>query len=122
MSCWSCSDVPRKMLPRIGASSGAVGKVRQGMRLAGIEVAGDLGDQQAALFGQTCFAPGEAKNTYGTGCFMLMNTGEVPVASRSGLLDNHRVSTRGTAGRSMPWKDRWPSRGPWSNGCGTISG
>jgi glycerol kinase len=49
-------------------------------------VAGDLGDQQAALFGQTCFEPGEAKNTYGTGCFMLMNTGEKPVPSKSGLL------------------------------------
>jgi glycerol kinase len=49
-------------------------------------VAGDLGDQQAALFGQTCFAPGEAKNTYGTGCFMLLNTGGKPVLSKNGLL------------------------------------
>jgi glycerol kinase len=49
-------------------------------------VAGDLGDQQAALFGQTCFAPGEAKNTYGTGCFMLLNTGTKPVPSQNGLL------------------------------------
>jgi len=54
--------------------------------LAGIPVAGDLGDQQAALFGQTCFAPGEAKNTYGTGCFMLLNTGNQIVPSKSGLL------------------------------------
>ena len=52
----------------------------------GIPVAGDLGDQQAALFGQTCFKAGEAKNTYGTGCFMLMNTGEKPVQSKAGLL------------------------------------
>jgi glycerol kinase len=51
-----------------------------------VPIAGDLGDQQAALFGQTCFDPGEAKNTYGTGCFMLLNTGTEPVASRSGLL------------------------------------
>ncbi|MFN2467081.1 MAG: FGGY family carbohydrate kinase, partial [Gaiellaceae bacterium] len=54
--------------------------------LAGIPVAGDLGDQQAALFGQTCFATGEAKNTYGTGCFLLLNTGNEPVASKSGLI------------------------------------
>src|SRR5207249_10908118 len=54
--------------------------------LAGGPVAGDLGDQQAALVGQTCFAPGEAKNTYGTGNFLLLNTGEEAVSSRSGLL------------------------------------
>jgi glycerol kinase len=54
--------------------------------LGGVPVAGDLGDQQAALFGQTCFAPGEAKNTYGTGCFMLLNTGSTPVQSKNGLL------------------------------------
>lgn len=54
--------------------------------LEGIPVAGDLGDQQAALFGQTCFSKGEAKNTYGTGCFMLMNTGNKPVQSKNGLL------------------------------------
>src|SRR6185436_18400900 len=54
--------------------------------LAGIPVAGDLGDQQAALFGQACYKPGEAKNTYGTGCFMLLNTGGKPVQSKAGLL------------------------------------
>ena len=54
--------------------------------LQGIPVSGDLGDQQAALFGQACYSAGEAKNTYGTGCFMLMNTGEKPVASKAGLL------------------------------------
>ena len=51
-----------------------------------IPIAGAAGDQQAALFGQTCFAPGEAKNTYGTGCFLLMNTGERPVFSENGLV------------------------------------
>jgi glycerol kinase len=58
-------------------------------------VAGDLGDQQAALFGQTCFEPGEVKNTYGTGCFMLLNTGTEPVASKSGLLTTlgYRIGT-----------------------------
>jgi glycerol kinase len=76
--------IPRSMLPAIKASSDVYGK---GVgELAGIPVAGDLGDQQAALFGQTCFAAGEAKNTYGTGCFMLMNTGTKPVPSKSGLL------------------------------------
>jgi glycerol kinase len=88
--------IPRSMLPTICSSSeiyglvaarpprasGAAGK----SPLQGIPVAGDLGDQQAALFGQTCFNPGEAKNTYGTGCFMLMNMGELPVPSTSGLL------------------------------------
>jgi glycerol kinase len=76
--------IPRAMLPAITASSEIYGEAR-GM-LAGVPVAGDLGDQQAALFGQTCFAPGEAKNTYGTGCFMLLNTGNQIVHSTSGLL------------------------------------
>jgi len=62
------------------------GATRQASPLQDIPVSGDLGDQQAALFGQTCFSPGEAKNTYGTGCFMLLNMGELPVPSRSGLL------------------------------------
>ena len=74
-------SVPRQMLPKIVSSSEVYGPTREG-----IPVAGDLGDQQAALFGQTCFLPGEAKNTYGTGCFMLMNTGETPVQSKNGLL------------------------------------
>ncbi len=76
--------VPRAMLPAIKASS-EVYALATGA-LAGVPVAGDLGDQQAALFGQTCFAPGEAKNTYGTGCFMLLNTGAAPVQSKNGLL------------------------------------
>jgi glycerol kinase len=72
------------MLPAIKASSAVYG---EGVgTLAGIPIAGDLGDQQAALFGQTCFSAGEAKNTYGTGCFMLMNTGTKVVPSKSGLL------------------------------------
>jgi glycerol kinase len=76
--------IPRSMLPAIKASSEVYG---QGVgSLAGIPIAGDLGDQQAALFGQTCFSAGEAKNTYGTGCFMLLNTGTKVVPSKSGLL------------------------------------
>ena len=76
--------VPRLMLPRICPSSTEYGRAIGA--LEGLPVAGDLGDQQAALFGQTCFNPGEAKNTYGTGCFMLLNTGTRPVDSMNGLL------------------------------------
>src|SRR5258707_11551852 len=76
--------IPRAMLPAIKASSAVYGNATGA--LAGIPVAGDLGDQQAALFGQTCFSAGEAKNTYGTGCFMLLNTGAQAVPSRHGLL------------------------------------
>jgi len=76
--------IPHSMLPSIRASSEVFGAAR-GL-LEGVPVAAAFGDQHAALFGQTCFAPGEAKNTYGTGCFLLMNTGPEPVQSRHGLL------------------------------------
>jgi glycerol kinase len=76
--------VPRAMLPAIRASSEIYGAAT-GL-LEGVPVSSDLGDQQAALFGQTCFSPGEAKNTYGTGCFMLLNTGASPIPSKNGLL------------------------------------
>ena len=80
--------IPRSMLPSIRPSSdaGYYGRVASGMALAGVPVCGDLGDQQAALVGQTCFSPGDAKNTYGTGCFMLLNTGSQVVQSKQGLL------------------------------------
>ena len=77
--------VPAQVLPKIVPSSQIYGTVRLGS-LTGVPVAGILGDQQAALVGQTCFRPGEAKNTYGTGCFLLMNTGDKPVHSKYGLL------------------------------------
>jgi glycerol kinase len=77
-------NIPRQMLPDVRPSSAEYGKATGD--LAGVPVAGDLGDQQAALFGQTCFSEGEAKNTYGTGCFMLLNTGTNAVPSKSGLL------------------------------------
>ncbi|HEX3093511.1 MAG TPA: glycerol kinase GlpK, partial [Candidatus Angelobacter sp.] len=77
--------IPRQALPEIRSSSEIYGQVAQGP-LKGVAVAGILGDQQAALVGQTCFRSGEAKNTYGTGCFLLMNTGENPVESKHGLL------------------------------------
>jgi len=76
--------IPRKMLPEIRPSS-AIYDYASGV-LPSVPVSGDLGDQQAALFGQTCFNPGEAKNTYGTGCFMLLNTGQQPIYSQNGLL------------------------------------
>lgn len=77
--------IPERMLPRICSSSETYGVVSEGP-LQGVPIAGILGDQQAALAGQTCFAPGEAKNTYGTGCFLLMNTGQRPIQSKCGLL------------------------------------
>jgi glycerol kinase len=76
--------IPKSMLPAIKASSEVYGTCKGD--LEGVPVAGDLGDQQAALFGQTCFSPGEAKNTYGTGNFMLLNTGTKAVQSKNGLL------------------------------------
>jgi len=76
--------IPRAMLPRISPSSQIYGYAK-GV-LEGVPVAGILGDQQAALFGQACYSPGEAKNTYGTGCFLLMNTGTQPIPSQAGLL------------------------------------
>ena len=77
--------IPAAMLPGIASSSEVYGHVAAGP-LAGAPLGGDLGDQQAALVGQACFEPGQAKNTYGTGCFLLMNTGLKPVQSKFGLL------------------------------------
>ena len=71
-------DVPRAMLPQVKSSSGVYGRTDPKWFGAAIPVAGDAGDQQAALFGQACFEPGTAKNTYGTGCFMLLNTAPSP--------------------------------------------
>ena len=93
--CWDkylCEklDIPMSILPRVAASSEVYGAVAQGIpgieALAGIPICSAIGDQQAALFGQACFNPGQAKNTYGTGCFLLMNTGERPVYSNNGLV------------------------------------
>ncbi|MDR1833155.1 MAG: glycerol kinase GlpK, partial [Propionibacteriaceae bacterium] len=78
--------IPLSMLPQIKASSEVYGYGRPEGLLTGVPVSGDLGDQQAATFGQACFEIGAAKNTYGTGCFMLMNTGKDPVPSKNGLL------------------------------------
>jgi glycerol kinase len=78
-------DIPTAILPRIVSSSEVYGPARIAA-VEGVPVAGILGDQQAALVGQTCFDTGQAKNTYGTGCFLLMNTGAAPVLSKYGLL------------------------------------
>ena len=76
--------IPRSMLPEICSSAEIYGYATGA--LEGLPIAGDLGDQQAAMFGQACFDPGDAKNTYGTGCFMLLNTGDHPIPSKYGLL------------------------------------
>ncbi|MGA8939707.1 MAG: glycerol kinase GlpK [Acidobacteriaceae bacterium] len=77
-------DIPRSLMPKVVPSSGACATI--GDLLPGVRICGVAGDQQAALFGQMCFRPGMVKNTYGTGCFMLMQTGEKPVASTNRLL------------------------------------
>ncbi len=79
-------NIPKCMLPEVRPSSWVYGEALPQFFGAAIPIAGAAGDQQAALFGQTCFAPGEAKNTYGTGCFLLMNTGKAPVFSENGLV------------------------------------
>ena len=79
-------NIPKCMLPEVKSSSCVYGETDPQFFGSPVVIGGAAGDQQAALFGQTCFAPGEAKNTYGTGCFMLMNTGEKPVFSKNGLV------------------------------------
>ena len=79
-------NIPREMLPEAKPSSCVYGESDPEFFGGPIKIAGAAGDQQAALFGQTCFTAGEAKNTYGTGCFMLMNTGDKPIFSKNGLL------------------------------------
>ena len=78
--------IPRAVLPRIVGSSEVIGHVADGLPCAGVPIAGIAGDQQAATFGQACFAPGQAKSTYGTGAFLVLNTGPAPVASHHRLL------------------------------------
>ena len=78
--------VPRRMLPEVRPSSEVYGTTEPDLLGAAVPIAGAAGDQQAATFGQACFEPGSAKNTYGTGCFLLLNTGPVPMASRNGLI------------------------------------
>ena len=96
--CWDDTllkalDIPREILPEVRDSSEVYGYTEiQGEK---VPIAGIAGDQQAALFGQTCFHPGDAKNTYGTGCFLLMNTGETPCESRNGLITTIAIGLGG---------------------------
>ena len=87
--------IPRSMLPQVKPSSCVYGYTDESVLGGVIPIAGAAGDQQAALFGQCCFEAGEAKNTYGTGCFLLMNTGDKAVASQNGLLTTIAASTEG---------------------------
>ena len=96
--------VPRAMLPEIRPSSEVYGTAR-GV-LEGVPVAAALGDQQAALFGQTCFAPGEGKCTYGTGSFLLVNTGARPVALEQRPAHHRRLPDRPASRRSTRWRAR----------------
>ena len=96
--CWderilSYFGIPEKMLPKVQGSSCVYGYTSAGLLGTGIPIAGAAGDQQAALFGQCCFSAGEVKNTYGTGCFLLMNTGNQAVQSKNGLLTTIAAST-----------------------------
>ncbi|MCE5237985.1 glycerol kinase GlpK [bacterium] len=89
-------DIPPTMLPQVCPSSGELGELQPDVLGAAVPLTAAIGDQQAALFGQACFAPGMAKSTYGTGCFLLMNTGARPVPSHHGLLSTVGWSVGGT--------------------------
>ena len=98
--CWddellSLMNIPKSMLPEVKPSSCLYGHTNEGILGGRFAISGAAGDQQAALFGQWCFEPGEAKNTYGTGCFLLMNTGEEAVKSNNGLLTTIAASSDG---------------------------
>lgn len=109
-------DIPLSLLPEPKPNCGEVGRVAPGIpgleRLAGLPICGSAGDQAAALFGQGCFAPGQAKNTYGTGCFTLMNVGDTPVQSRMGLVTSVAWSVGG--------KTTYALEGSVFNGGSTI--
>ena len=98
--CWDDEllekfDIPKKMLPKVVQSSILCGKIHPDILKGDIPIAGIAGDQQAALFGQCCFEAGEGKNTYGTGCFLLMNTGERAIESKNGLLTTIAIGRDG---------------------------
>ena len=112
--------VPRAMLPEIKGSSQVYGEATLDA-VAGIPVAGDLGDQQAALFGQTCFAVGEAKNTYGTGNFLLLNTGTEAGAVRRTASSPPPATGSATSRRSSRSRGRSRSPGRSCSGCATTS-
>ena len=88
-------EIPPQILPQVRASLADYGRITSIPELEGVPILGVAGDQQAALFGQTCFYPGEAKNTYGTGCFLLMNTGRDRVVSKNNLLSTIAIDDAG---------------------------
>ena len=114
-------DIPRELLPTIRPSSGLFGESVSGILGAAVPIAGIAGDQQAALFGQACFKEGLAKNTYGTGCFMLMNVGDKPKVSTHKLLSTVAWSlpTQHSAQRTPP---PTPSKAPSSSAALSSSG
>ena len=93
----ACFGIPQEALPQVVPSSGVIGITDPAVFGAAIPIAGIAGDQQAALFGQTCWQPGHAKNTYGTGCFLLSHTGAQATASHAGLLTTVAASPKGPA-------------------------
>lgn len=98
--CWDdeilrALDIPKQILPEVKPSSHVFGYTEKGLLGGKIPICGVAGDQQAALFGQCCFEKGDVKNTYGTGCFLLMNTGDMPIASNNGLLTTIAASEKG---------------------------
>lgn len=100
--CWDerlleLFNIPKSMLPEVKPSCGLFGYSNKDIIGASVPISGIAGDQQAALFGQCCFEKGESKNTYGTGCFLLMNTGDNPVESKNGLLTTMAANADGTA-------------------------
>lgn len=104
--CWddeilAVMNIPKSMLPEVKPSSCLYGYTNEGILGGKIPISGIAGDQQAALFGQCCFEPGEAKNTYGTGCFLLMNTGKEAVTSKRGLLTTIAASADGSVNYAL---------------------
>jgi glycerol kinase len=94
-------DIPKNMLPQVKPSSCIYGYTSESLFGGRIPIAGAAGDQQAALFGQCCFEPGDIKNTYGTGCFLLMHTGNTAVKSEQGLLTTIAINADGTPGYAL---------------------
>ena len=120
-SCWRCSTCRGRCCRRCARAARSTARPTPELFGGAIPIAGAAGDQQAALFGQACFEPGTAKNTYGTGCFMLLNTGEPPVPSTKGLLTT--VAWRlGGAHDLRPRRARCSSPAPRCSGCATGCG
>jgi glycerol kinase len=111
-------SIPRTLLPEVRPSSHAYGHTQAGLLGAAIAIGGVAGDQQSALFGQACFGPGQVKNTYSTGCFMLMNTGTVAETSGHGLITTRAAQGQGR--RSTPPKAASSSAARWCSGCATA--